>query len=153
MKTKYGKFMYNMTLKGGKFLVKHRWLYYILNLTWGFIMTLFGILVTVVMLLALRRPHGYHGIYYFEVGKYWGGFETGIMFVRDKTSTEYISRHELGHTFQNAILGPFMVILVSIPSAIRYWVRKVTKPATGYYDIWFEASASDIGAAVTQLGK
>ena len=33
--------------------------------------------------------------------------------------------HEFGHSFQNAILGPFMIFLVSIPSAIRYWYQTI----------------------------
>ena len=39
-RTKYGKFMFNLSLKGSRFLMKHMWLYYLLNYTWGIIMTL-----------------------------------------------------------------------------------------------------------------
>ena len=39
-RTKYGKFMFNLVLRGSKFLMKHMWLYYVLNYTWGIIMTL-----------------------------------------------------------------------------------------------------------------
>ena len=147
-RSKFGNFMYNLTFKGAMFLNKHKWLYYILNLTWGILLTLFGFIVTIIMLLCFRKPHKYHGIYYFEIGKHWGGFETGLMFVRDTSSTEHVSKHELGHTYQNAILGPFMLILVSIPSVIRYWYRKAKKPTTNYDDIWFEGVSSDIGYAV-----
>ena len=44
----------------------------------------------------------------------------GLMFVRDTTSSEHVNKHELGHSYQNAILGPFMPFMVAIPSAIRY---------------------------------
>lgn len=71
----------------------------------------------------------------------------GLMFVRDTTSSEAVSRHELGHSYQNAILGPLMPILVAIPSAMRYWYRKKKSKKTfpPYDSIWFEGNATDIG--------
>jgi hypothetical protein len=72
------------------------------------------------LLICGKKPIAYYGIYYFEIGAFWGGLEMGLMFLRDKESDESVSKHELGHSYQNAILGPFMILLVSIPSAIRY---------------------------------
>ena len=140
-------------------LAKHRWLYYLLNLTWGLPLTLIGFFITLGLLLIGKKPKKYYGIYYFNIGKLWGGFETGLMFVRDRESNDYVSKHELGHTYQNAILGPFMIILVSIPSMIRYWYRELKyerkglKPKTEYDDIWFEASATYIGIMITKEDK
>ena len=68
----------------------------------------------------------YNWIYYVKVSPdYWGGFEMGLMFVRDQCSYYTLNKHEFGHTFQNCLLGPFMPFLVSIPSAIRYWYREL----------------------------
>lgn len=137
-------------------LAKHKWLYYLLNLTWGLFLTLIGLIITLVLLIIGKKPKKYYGIYYFEIGKLWGGFETGLMFVRDKESIESVSMHELGHTYQNAILGPFMIILVSIPSMIRYWYRELKyerkglKPPTAYDSIWFESSATYIGTTIVK---
>lgn len=44
----------------------------------------------------------------------------GLMFVRDQKSIESVNAHEFGHTFQNCLLGPLMLFVVSLPSAIRY---------------------------------
>lgn len=149
-RTKYGQFMYNLTYKGGLFLEKHIYLYYILACTWGIIMTLLGCLITLVLLCCGRKPHKYHRVYYFKIFEWWGGVEMGLMFIRDKRSNESVSKHELGHTYQNALLGPLFVFLVAIPSAIRYWYRELThkKLTTSYDDMWFEGCATDLGTEI-----
>ena len=73
----------------------------------------------------------------------------GTMFLRDYSSYFSTNNHELGHTFQNAILGPFFIFIVAIPSAIRYWYRRFSKKTKPEYDaIWFEGSATSIGEYV-----
>jgi hypothetical protein len=62
--------------------------------------------------------------------------------------------HELGHTYQNALWGPFTIFLVAIPSAIRYWYQiireKQGKPNKPYDSVYFEGSASYIGETLYQ---
>ena len=41
-RTKIGTSLYNLTVKWGEFLNKNMWLYYLLNYTWGIIMTVIG---------------------------------------------------------------------------------------------------------------
>lgn len=153
--TKYGSFMINLIDKSTRFLSKHKWLYYLLNCTWGIFLTLVGWFITLALLIIGKKPIKYHGIYYFAIGKHWGGFETGLMFVRDISSNEQVSEHELGHTYQNAILGPFQIFLVTIPSMLRYWYRHIKyekkniEPPTCYDSIWFEYSASFTGYKLT----
>lgn len=56
--------------------------------------------------------------------------------------------HEAGHGLQNIIFGPFQIILVSIPSAIRFWYRELKyyrkgkTPPTDYDSVWFEGMAT-----------
>lgn len=42
------------------------------------------------------------------------------------------------------MLGPLQAFIVGIPSAARYWYRRLTpnKPHKAYDDIWFEYTAS-----------
>jgi len=149
--------MRKFLFKCSMFLARHRVIYYILNCTWGIILTLIGWFITLALLIVGKKPVPYHGVYYFPLRESWGGFEMGMMFIRDTTSTEHVSQHELGHTFQNAILGPFMIFLVSLPSVFRYWYRylkferKGLNPTTEYDDIWFEGSASEIGTKVVEM--
>lgn len=152
-KTKYGKFMYNLCLNISKKLNSHIIIYYILSYTWGLMMTSIGLITSLILLICGKKPIKYGKTFYFKIFKRWGGLELGHMFVRDKTSSEHVNYHEYGHTFQNAILGPLFIPLVSIPSAIRYWYRnflfrfKFEKycKLSDYDSIWFEGNATDIG--------
>ena len=162
--TKVGLFLFNLCAWFTEFLIKHRWLYYILACTWGILMTFIGILITGV--LAIVKLFGanitffpFYWIYGVKVGPdFWGGFEMGLMFCRDqKSSDSFINDHEWGHTFQNCLLGIFFPFVVAIPSATRYWYREIRsrkgKPNNKPYDsIWFEDSATQCGKyAVEQL--
>lgn len=155
--TLLGELFYLICYSEGQYLVEHKLLYYILSFTWGLPMTLVGIVVTIVLLMInlflklfkkktipIKR---YHHTYYFEIGKYWGGLELGMMFIKGSSTSERTSQHELGHTYQNCVLGPFFPILVALPSAIRWWYRKLTpnKLHNMYDDIWFEECASNLG--------
>lgn len=143
--------MYNLCMSAAKFFEKHRWLYYLLNFTWGIIMVILGLITSLVLLLFKYKPVKFHGIWYFCVGEWWGGIDLGITFVRDKKSNDSMNYHELGHTYQNALLGPFFPFVVGLPSAIRWWYRELKynrknkSCPTPYDGIWFEASATDIG--------
>ena len=47
--TKVGLFLFNLCAWFTEFLIKHRWLYYVLACTWGILMTVIGILITGVL--------------------------------------------------------------------------------------------------------
>lgn len=141
-------------IKIGVFLEKHKWLYYILAHTWGIIMTLIGYIVALLLLIFGVKPIKYNGIFYFRFKKNWGGVDFGMCFVRDTTSIEHVTKHELGHTYQNCVLGPLFPLIVSIPSACRYWYQVVARKhgksfANDWYDsVWFEGSATEIGTYI-----
>lgn len=151
--TKIGTFLFNSTAKMTMFIVKHRLLYYFLSFTWGIIMTLISLLVTVVLFIPSLftkkiQFHRYGWIYYVKLGKYWGGFETGIMFLRDWESDEdYINCHEFGHTMQNILFGPLDPFISTIPSVIHYWLSELFPKygAKPYAALWFEDSADQCG--------
>ena len=156
-KTKLGLIMESIVTKGGFFIAKHPILFYILNFTWGLPLTLLGLILTVILLPWKLKIHKYNYIYgvqtvLFSKGHYWG-FEMGTCFFTSigGWSFDTIKDHEFGHTCQNALLGPFQILLVWLPSIFRFWYRelmtKYNKPLkTKYNDIWFEKSASEIGA-------
>ena len=148
-RTKAGNTMYSFLQKSTKMLIKHRWLYWLLNFTWGILTTLCGLLLSLAMLCIGKKPKRWHSIWYFQIFDKWGGMEMGTMFLRDNSNYISTNNHEYGHTFQNAILGPFFIFIVAIPSAIRYWYQEIRrrqhKPNKEYDLIWFEGSATDIG--------
>lgn len=150
--------MYDMCFCFAKFLLKHRWLYYLLGYTWNGLMALVGLVISLA-LLPFVRPSKWQWIYCFKLKKAWGGVNFGMMFLRDTTSWDRLSMHEFGHTFQNCLFGPFVLFIVSIPSGIRYWYRRLKYerkgliPPTNYDDIWFEKSATDIGQYADEFLK
>ena len=143
--------MRNFLVKWSKFLWKHKWLYYILMCTWNFIYLMASLIVSLVLLIFGYKPKKTPIGWKFEIKNSWGGFELGISFVRDKTSYAALDWHEMGHSFQMCLFGPFFIFIIGLPSAIRYWYRylryerKGKNPPTKYDDIWFEGSATEIG--------
>ena len=156
-RTLYGKFMFNFLLKCSKFLMKHMWLYYILNYIWGILTTIIGWIVLGFVRLFFRNKvveHGKFGpCHYAMLFNNWGGLELGTNFIladnMGKNWTLHTKCHEMGHTFQNAILGPFAIFLVFLPSVIRYWYQEFRsrkgKDNKPYDLIWFEGNATTVG--------
>ena len=124
-------------------------LYYILNIVWGFPMTLIGAIAAVGLLIIGKRPTRHGGCFHFRIGRNWGGINLGLVFLTDETAGSSTCHHEYGHSLQNAMFGPFMPFIVGIPSAIRYWVftirEKKHKVNPPYDSIWFEGTATKWG--------
>ena len=126
-------------------------IFWFLSLTWGLPMTLMGAIVAFALLITGHKPKCFHHSIYFEVGENWGGFEAGGFFFTDKTPSLHTKQHESGHGLQNIVLGPLMPFVVSIPSAIRYWYRRIKQKRNPnvvlppYDSIWFEGQATRLG--------
>lgn len=132
-------------------------LFYILNLTWGLPLTVVGLIVTFILLCLGKRPHRHGGCWYFEIGQTWGGLELGLCFVVGAQCSEHLKHHEYGHAIQNSIYGPFTILVVCIPSMIRYWVHTIrdhyNKPNPPYDSIWFEGQATKWGIQTIEQWK
>ena len=159
--SKVGSFMFNLCAKWTKFILKHRWLYYFMACTWGVIMTILGLIITLILaIVKIFIPKKiifkqFYWIYSITVGpEWWGGCEMGLMFLRDhNSSVNYINPHEFGHTFQNCLLGPLFPFMVAIPSAIRYWLREIfpKKIWAPYDSAWFEDAATQCGVYAVRI--
>ena len=68
--------MTELFVKIGKFLIKHKWLYYLLLVTWGLPVTLLGALV--FLALCWKRHWIYNGSVVTIVEGNWGGFSLGF---------------------------------------------------------------------------
>ncbi len=165
-KTRLGRKLENWFINAGTFVWKHKPLYYILNFTWGLLANVVGGLVflcllpwrlaskTNVFLGAIESDLTFYTHKINEVRQYWG-FSLGvfIFICMAGCTNDGLKAHEVGHTCQNAILGPLDLFVVEIPSAIRYWhrialQRRGKRLQTAYDDIWFEGSATKTGATV-----
>ena len=126
-------------------------LFYLLSLTWGLPMNLAGALVAAAMLLTGHRIRRFGPCFYFECGNNWGGMDWGMFIVVNKGAGPHLLAHELGHSMQNCYFGPFMLLLVGLPSSLRYWTRRVSARVAkrelkkAYDAIWFERQATQTG--------
>lgn len=133
-----------------EYIVKHSWLYYLIQFTWGILMNIVGGLTFLVLMVCGFKPKKFHNCFYIEVGEYWGGLELGTFFLCQKDSSESLKLHEAGHGIQNLFWGPLFPLVIGIPSAIRYWYREIVYIVNEekYYKlppydfIWFEGQAS-----------
>lgn len=150
-------------MNGGlKKMKLNKFWYYLLNYTWGLPLTIVGWFVALALIITGHKPRRYGPCFVFSVGgQNWGGFSIGTTIVVDTDPFNFpqdpgyhtdILDHEFGHSVQNALFGPFMLFVVSIPSMIRYWwatwKMKRDRGFTltfDYYSIWFEATASSWG--------
>ena len=129
--------------------VKHRWVYYLLQFTWGLPMNLIGAIVALVLVCHRKKAYKYGWNYCFELPVNFG-LELGIFFIAPVDGSKHTKDHEHGHAIQNIYFGPFCVGMVSIPSAVRFWIREIQymvkkPPKTHYDDAWFEGQASKSG--------
>lgn len=131
--------------------------YWLIQLTWGILMTLIGLLVTGFCILFLKgKPHRNGFSYIVEVGGDWGGLELGAVSLCGSYSQpngpcynpswyKHTACHEFGHSLQNLWWGPLFPFVISIPSAIRYWMDRAGKLKSDYEGIWFESQATRLG--------
>lgn len=138
--------------KLGLSCVKRRWLYYLIQFTWGLPLNLVGCVAALIYVLGGRRLTKYGWNYCLELRVKFG-LELGIfMIVPDGTEIIATStkNHEHGHAIQNLYFGPFMIGTVCLPSAIRFWWRRwktaMHRPLKTTYDsAWFEGMATVSG--------
>ena len=134
-----------------RYLLPSRGVYILLSLTWGLPLTAFGAILMLILICCGKKPKRFCYCWYIEVGELWGGLELGLFFLKDKRGSLSVMKHEQGHGLQNIVWGFLMPFVITIPSAIRYWYRKLLI-ARGHTDlvpysaIWFEADADRRGA-------
>lgn len=130
-------------------------LYYILTFIWGQPIAIIGEITGLVMRMAGNVPHKYGFERCYVIKDISWGINLGRIIIVPENCREVIKMHEHGHGIQNAYLGIFTPMVVALPSMIRFWYREIReiigKPCkTGYFDIWFEKSATASGRALVQ---
>lgn len=125
-----------------------RWFYYLLSLTWGLPITVIGAAAAIILLICGKKPVVYGWNLYFPLEINWG-LSLGLVCIVPKQNIGTTWKHEHGHSFQNACLGPWMLLVVAIPSMIRFWYREIMakrhKELPPYDAIWFERQATQTG--------
>ena len=129
---------------------KQKFIYYLLSFTWGLPMNIVGCICALIFIIMGKRPKKHGWNYYFEFDVDFG-LELGIFFISPVNGSTSLKNHEFGHSIQNIWLGIFTPLVVSIPSAVRFWIREYQqkfhpeKKLEPYDLIWFEATATSSG--------
>lgn len=136
-------------------IVKNKALFYLIQFTWGLPINIAGSLVSLILILRKKKPLKYGWYVNFELDVNFG-LNLGVFIFTPYYSNSTFKNHECGHGVQNIYLGIFMPTVVAIPSALRFHKRRIyTKLGkdnkTGYYDIWFENQANDLGDKIADI--
>lgn len=127
----------------------NRYLFWLIQLSWGLLINIPGLLVAFILICSGKKPQRYNYAIYFEAGERWGGVNFGGFFFVQKHASERLKSHEYGHCFQNLYLGPLMPFTVTLPSAVRYHIRahQAKKGVTlkPYDSFWCESWATRLG--------
>lgn len=124
--------------------------YYVLQWTWGIILNIIGACVFVYALIAKWPISKYRNAILMEAPKSFGGLNLGMFLMVGKGNRSSVA-HEYGHSLQNLTWGLLMPFVIAIPSAIRYWHRRIKyldkglTPPTTYDSVWFEGQATSLG--------
>ncbi len=123
-----------------------RFLYTLLQCTWGLPQTLVGL----VLFLVNKKKGCPCRIYHGGVCTTWnrgGGVSLGLFFFCEEG--ERLVRHEYGHTIQSLLLGPFYLLLVGLPSLVwcnlPYFRRYRKRTGTPYSALYCEGWADRLG--------
>ena len=118
----------------------------------GFILSFIGDIVYLILcLLGYQQKMFYDICPYFEIG--WGGLSLGWFFICCKDSSESLKCHEIGHTLQNANIGGWKMLVLSLGSVARYWYREIFGATTPYDSWWFERQATELGTKYVEIRK
>ena len=102
-------------------------------LIWSIPLNIFAAIVVLGLLIIGAKPLKWGPAIRFEKGKHWGGLEMGLcFFMTDDTPSYHTKCHETGHLLQQAIFGPIMPFVVSLPSASRYWLYQFNTQRARY---------------------
>lgn len=93
-----------------------------------------------------------HVICFYSTKQHRGGLSLGPIVLLDRpllTSAttalaENTERHELGHSRQSKIFGPFYLIIIGLPSFIHKCLYDINT-GKDYYDFWTEKWADKLG--------
>lgn len=73
-------------------------------------------------------------------------FSCGPIIFVTPNCNENTLRHETGHSVQSLIFGPLFHFVVSIPSIIRFWVRRLGSKSHEWYLSAFPEGGCKLGA-------
>jgi len=138
--------------------VINRIFYTILQLSWGILQNVLGILVLIITFVI--NPKRKHSYYHGAIVTHWKfGFSMGCgMFIffghydDPNRKGDCVLVHEYGHTIQSIIVGPLFMFVIAIPSMIWAFLpcfKKYRKEKdVSYFRLYCEGWANHLGEKV-----
>ena len=128
----------------------------VLAFTWELVQTLIAVFVIVYIKIFHKSKSssyydGSRGVWYI-VHSWNRSFSLGYFIFLEQGETQYVRRHEYGHSIQSRLVGPLYIPLVCIPSFIDYiLVDEGKRNWDGYYKKYPEKWANDLAGNITSL--
>jgi MFS family permease len=127
-------------------------IYYILHWTWALPINIVAGIVCLVCMCFKCPVRKYRNAVEIIVPWNFGGLEIGMFFIRGK-DCESVAPHEYGHTIQTLWWGLLGLLVISGPSAARYWIREQKTQAQKYiFAVGILVCAFILGAIVGIIG-
>lgn len=135
-------------------------IYYILQWTWGIIQNVIGLIMRFYVLSKDKNKDSFKffGAQVTEWTKGHGSMGMGMFIFyghKGEKDEKEVLVHEYGHTWQSAILGPFYLLVIGIPSFtwafFPYFEKLRKEKGILYVDFYPEAWANAWGSAITGL--
>lgn len=119
-----------------------RFLFYIIQWTYGIIQNLLGL---IVFLLFVFKKHHIYRCSVITVWNFKNSLSLGMFIFSNDINNLYIIKHEYGHSIQSLILGPFWLLIIGIPSILwcSLFSLKIIKNID-YYSFYSERWANKL---------
>jgi hypothetical protein len=118
---------------------------YILML-WQVLQNIVGLFYLLIAKVSFKEKVG--DVYVFETDSRNGSVSLGNLVFISKYTSNYSKTltHELGHTLQSKVLGPFYLFVIGIPSILWASLRRVCRSLRkiDYYWFYTEAWAEEL---------
>lgn len=113
---------------------------YILML-WQVLQNIVGLCYLPIAKVSFKEKVG--DVYVFETDSRNGSVSLGNLVFISKYTSNYNKTltHELGHTLQSKVLGPFYLFVIGIPSILWASLRRICRPLRKIDYYWFYTEA------------
>lgn len=122
----------------------------ILYFIWGLPQNIIGLIMFLSLKHLAVKQEKYNHTTVLFFNKNLGAVSLGMfifVFSNFGESTDYVVRHEFGHSLQSIILGPLYLLIIGLPSIIwaGFFDNYRRKHKISYYDFYPERWANKLG--------
>lgn len=123
-----------------------RFLYILIQWTWGFPQNFIGLLVFIFCKMTKCVSKNYKNAVATKWNNKYGSVSLGMFLFVTNDKDETLAAHEYGHSIQSLILGPLFLFVIGIPSLCwaAFGDKYRKKHNKTYYEFYTESWANKI---------